>query len=247
MEKVKERNEFKNKGTAIGQILDTKPFSFYITDVKPYDSQEPYFVEEYNTVFDCSPNELLENARLRYDYYQITDTFDTHIVYLNNTRKKITMISRHSKYVYIGVLVSGYQNERIIIGYNEQMVLGQLYSQVAHSTDEIVIYKIAKRHIGGKTYFARQALCDQHGYPLDKLYYWDKIDEILKMSPYDMYDYCMRLITAEIHNYDSLGKLLTSSWIFGDYIRRSISDFLDPKRFKELVGSGDPLNYEFDE
>ena len=247
LQNVKRKNDFAHENTIISQLLSDKPFGFYINEIKPHELHKSYFVEDYQELFDCTPDELIENAGIVYHYYQITDTIDTHVVYFNNYRKKITMTSKYTKYVYIGALVSGYQNEYITIGYDEQTVINRLRLRVIDPSDEIVIYKIAKRHIGGKEYFASQALCDQHGIPLDNLYYWDKIDKILKMDPSDMYDYCMRLITAEIHNYDNQGKLLASNWLFGNYISRSINDFLDPKRFKELIDSGDPLNYEFDE
>lgn len=111
---------------------------------------------------------------------------------------------------------------------------------------ESFITKIAINRQNTFNYFACQNIKTDSGKYGDDIYYWDKIYEILKMSPIEMYDFLMTLIMGEVQYYEK-GKLIVTHWSFGNYIRRSIGDFLDPKRFKELVDSGDPLNYEFDE
>lgn len=141
-----------------------------------------------------------------------------------------------SKYIY---LIERYDS-------NDYDITVKTSPDIPQTRPDTIITKIAVNRQNTFNYFACQNIKTDSGEYGDDIYYWDKIDEILKMPPMEMYDFLMTLIKGEIQHYKN-GKLISSYWSFGDYIRRSISDFLDPKRFKELVGSGDPLNYEFDE
>lgn len=108
------------------------------------------------------------------------------------------------------------------------------------------VTKIAVNRQDTFNYFACQHIKTDSGEYGDDIYYWNKIDDILKLPSVEMYDYLMSLIMCEIQYYQQ-GKRVSSDWMFGDYVSRSIDDFTDPKRFEELVESGDPLSYEFNE
>lgn len=142
-------------------------------------------------------------------------------------------------YVYIGVNQGTYE---YVVGMTELETFNKINRHV--QTDEMRIYKLSLRHLGGPGY--RYYENDKyHSELLDKLLYWNILPYIPR-NPIAHYDYCMRLISFEYVDYDVNGNRIQSTWMYGWASNKGFSDFMNPEYFEQMMSFESPIRWEHD-